>query len=134
MKKKTGIWIDSKKAVIVSLEENNHSLKTVDSSIESQERIPGEDKWYTRFGNQFLNFEKRKRNRRAQDVKKYLTNVISEIKDTEEVVILGPAGMKKELVKFIHYDNQLSFNLRGTETAESMTENQLVAWVKNYYQ
>jgi stalled ribosome rescue protein Dom34 len=134
MKKKTGIWIDSKKAVIVSLEENNHSLKTVDSSIESQERIPGEDKWYTRFGNQFLNFEKRKRNRRAQDVKKYLTNVISEIKDTEEVVILGPAGMKKELVKFIHDDNKLSFNLRGTETAESMTENQLVAWVKNYYQ
>ena len=134
MKKQTGIWIDSKKAVIVSLEENNHTLKIVDSSIESQERTPGEDKWFTRFGNQFLNFERRKKNRKSHEVKKYLTNVISEVKDAEEVVLFGPAGMKKELEKVIHDDNKLSFNLRGVETADSMTDNQMVAWVKNYYQ
>ena len=50
MKKQAGIWIDAKKAVIVFLEGNNHTLKTIHSNIESRERIPGQTKWFTRLG------------------------------------------------------------------------------------
>lgn len=133
MKKQTGIWIDSKKAVIISIVEKKHTLKTIHSSIESQERIDGEVKWFTRFGNQFLNFEKRKKNRRNSEVKKFLTSIKSEIKESDELVLFGPASMKKELAKIIHEDSQLSPILKGVKTADSMTDNQLVAWVKNYF-
>ncbi len=133
MKKQTGIWIDTKKAVIICLEEDNHTLKTIDSLIESNERIPGEGRWFTRFGNQFLNFEKKKRNRRNSEVKKFLTIIKTEIKDSDELVLFGPASMKKELVKIIHEDSQLSPMLKGVKTADSMSDNQLVAWVKNYF-
>lgn len=41
MKNQTGIWIDTKKAVIVFLEEDSHKGSYVFSFIEGRERIPG---------------------------------------------------------------------------------------------
>jgi len=42
MKRQTGIWIDTKQAVIINLEENGHSVNLINSGIESRIRIPGE--------------------------------------------------------------------------------------------
>jgi hypothetical protein len=53
MLKKTGVWIDTKKAVLVFIEKKI-TVSTLYSLIEARERIPGEVKWYTRFGNSFL--------------------------------------------------------------------------------
>ncbi|MDP4284047.1 MAG: hypothetical protein Q8891_06460 [Bacteroidota bacterium] len=134
MKKQTGIWIDTKKAVIVFLDKSDHMLKTIESNIESRERIPGETKLLTRFGNQFLNFEKKKENHRANEIREYLKKVTNELNDTDELVLIGPASMKKELEKIILKDTTKSLVIKGVEPAESMTENQIVAWVKTYYQ
>lgn len=133
MKKQAGIWIDTKQAVIVFLEGNNHTIKTIHSGIENRERIPGETKWFTRFGNQFLNFEKRKKNRRANEIRNYLKDVVNEIRNADELILFGPAGMKTELEKAIWKDTTNSPVIRAVESADSMTENQMVAWVKNYF-
>ena len=134
MKKQTGIWIDTKKAMIVFLEENDYTIRIINSGMESRVRIPGEVKWFTRFANQYLNFEKKKENRRSNEIRNYLKNVVNEIRNAEELVLFGPAGMKTELEKMIQNDPVLSRVISGVETADSMTENQIVAWVKNYYQ
>jgi len=134
MKMKTGIWIDTKKAVIVFLDEDSHTVKTVDSLIESRERIRGESKWFTRFGSQFLNFETKKKNRRSNEIREYLKKVANEIKDTDELVLFGPAIMKTELEKIIRNEAKQPLVIKGVETADSMTENQMIAWVKQYYQ
>ncbi len=133
MKKQAGIWIDAKKAVIVFLEGSNHTIKAIHSNIESRERIPGETKWFTRFGNQFLNFEKRKKNRRANEIRNYLKDVVNEIQHSDELVLFGPASTKKELEKAVLMNAPHSPVIKAVETADSMTENQMVAWVKNYY-
>lgn len=133
MKKQVGIWVDTKQAVIVFLEGNNHTVKTIHSNIESRERIPGETKWFTRFGNQFLNFEKRKKNRLANETREYLKKVVNEIKVADELVLFGPAAMKIKLEKAIYNDTTHSPVIRAVTTVDSMTENQIVAWVKNYY-
>jgi len=134
MKKQTGIWIDTKKAVIVLLTENNQEVKNILSSIEGRERIPGETRAFSRFGFQFLDFGKKKKNRLAIEKREYLKNVIAAIKDANEIVLFGPAGMKIELEKTIQDDVVLASKLKAVETADSMTENQMVAWVKNHYQ
>jgi hypothetical protein len=134
MKKQTGIWIDTKKAVIVSLTENNHEVKTIPSSIQGRERITGETRAFSRFGFQFLDFAKKKKNRLANEKREYLKTVVAEIKNATEIVLFGPSGMKIELEKFIQDDTVLASRLRAVETADSMTENQMVAWVKNHYQ
>lgn len=132
MKKQIGVWINLKKAVITSLEENNHEIKTIYSSIEGRERIPGEKKAFTRFGNQVLEFGKKKQNRLANEKKEYLKKVLNELKGADEIVLSGPAGMKTELEKLIQDDTDLSSRLKGVETTDRMTENQIVAWVKKY--
>ena len=129
---RAGIWIDTEKAVIVFLKGKGHTIRIVDSLIESRERIPGESKMYTRFGVQFSNFETKKENRKNHEVQKYLEKVVAEIKDADEVVLFGPAEMKTELEKFMLKKSIQSPIIRRVETTDSMTQNQIVAWVKDF--
>ena len=133
-KMQAGVWIDTEKAVIVILKGKGHTIKIVDSLIESRERVPGEKKLYSRFGVQFSNFETKKENRKIHDVQHYLKKVVDEIKGTDEVVLFGPAEMKTELEKFMLKRSIQAPIIRRVETTDSMTQNQMVAWVKDFYE
>jgi stalled ribosome rescue protein Dom34 len=134
MNKKTGIWIDSKKAVIVNVSNDIPQVSVIESDINSRERIPGKGKWYTRFGRQFINFEKRKQRRHQHEVTLYLRNVKEALDNPEELVVFGPGLIKTELEKMIHNDPALQDTLKYVETTDSMTENQMVAWVKDFFE
>jgi len=135
MKKQVGIWIDTKKAVIISLKKNGEDIKIVNSFIEGRERVAGEKKLgkSSRFEIQFSNFEKKKENRKIHEVQNYFRKVVNEIKDTDEVVLFGPAEMKTELEKFILNKSLQAPIIKRVETTDSMTKNQMVAWVKKFY-
>ncbi|MEQ8302861.1 MAG: hypothetical protein RIB47_05675 [Cyclobacteriaceae bacterium] len=133
MKHNLGIWIDSKKAIFVHLKDGKKEVTTFESGIDSKERIPGETKQFVRFGNQFSNLEKQKENRYQQQMKGYLKEVADQLIEADSFVIFGPAGVKHELEKLILKRSDLSSKLRGVETTDSMTENQIAAWVINYF-
>jgi stalled ribosome rescue protein Dom34 len=106
----------------------------VKSFIEGRERVAGEKKLFARFGYQFPNFEKKKENRKIHEAQNYFREVVNEIKDADEIVLFGPAEMKTELEKFILNESLQVPVIKRLETTESMTQNQMVAWVKNFYQ
>ena len=133
MKKLTGIWIDHEKALIITLDSGQHKLKTIESDIVTRDRIDGETKSYGRFGDQSLSQEKHKERRIKEQTSNYLKNLLSEIKDADELVLFGPANMKKELEKQILHNAKLAPKLKAVVSADSMTENQMIAWVKNFY-
>jgi stalled ribosome rescue protein Dom34 len=133
MEKQTGIWLDKEKAVIINLKEGTHTIKHLESSITTRERFQGEGKRFGRFGNQFLSMESKKRNMAKNQSEEYLKNIINEIKSVDKLVLFGPAEMKTHLEKAIRKDNLISKKLVAVEAADNMTENQLVAWVKEYY-
>jgi hypothetical protein len=133
MKKQTGIWIDKEKAILITLFNGDHVIKNIESDIVTKERDSGESKDFTKFGNQFLNSEKKKANKLKQQTDNYLGKVILDIKKSDEVVIFGPAKMKTELEKVIRNNNDVSGKLLEVKTVDKMTENQLVAWVKEYF-
>jgi len=58
---------------------------------------------------------------------------LAEIKDATEIALFGPAGMKIELEKIIQDDAVLASRIKAVETADSMTDNQMAASVKNHY-
>ena len=58
MKKNIGIWIDTKQAFVIKLSNNSHTIKTIESNIETRERVEGESKKFGRFGGQYLTYEK----------------------------------------------------------------------------
>lgn len=133
MKIQTGIWLDNEKAAIITLKTFGYKLNTIASDIITKERFDGETKKYGRFGNQSLSPEKHKERRIKEQTSNYLKNLISEIKNVDELVLFGPANMKKELKKQILLDTTLAPKLKAVLSADSMTKNQMVAWVKEFY-
>ena len=133
MEKRTGIWLDKEQAIIISLSAGKHTVKRLESKITTRERFPGEGKRFGRFGSQYLSLESKKRNMVKNQSEGYLKKIISEIKYVDKLVLFGPAEMKVQLKKAILKNNLISNKLIAVESADNMTENQLVAWVKKYY-
>lgn len=133
MKKNIGIWIDTKQAVIIELSDEKHSVKKMESNIETRERTSGESKKFGRFGGQYLTFEKNRLNRRNEQTNQFLKLLLKEIENCDSIVLFGPAKMKKLLKKEIKNNIQIAPKLEGVFKAGLLTENQMVAWVKDFY-
>ncbi len=131
--KKTGIWLDQKEANIITLADDSFQKKTIYSDIETRERFEGEKKQFGRFGDQYLNNEQSKSNRISEQTNRYLNAILSELKNTDELFLFGPAQTKVKLEKGILNNPDLSSKLKEILNAEKMSENQKVAYVKEYF-
>lgn len=128
--KQIGVWIDTQRAVIISFNGDSKNIETIYSDIETRERVEGESRSNARFGEQHIDSEKNKESRLSGQRKLFLDDIILKIKNIDEVVFFGPAGMKNHLEK----QARLGHHLMGIERADSMTENQMVAWVRAYFE
>lgn len=133
MKNQTGIWIDKEQAFIIDVFGKKHTLKCIKSGIDTRERVPGESNDSSRFGNQHVNSDDHKEHRLEEQRSLFFKSIIEEIKNTETIVVFGPAEMKNELQKELVVNTFTKNKLIKVETADSMTENQVVEWVKEYY-
>jgi hypothetical protein len=133
MKKNIGIWIDSKEAFIISISNKKHHIKKIESNIEFKERVEGESKKYGRFGGQYITYEKNRQNRRNEQTNTFFKNLLKEISNCNKVVLFGPSNMKILLEKEIQNNMQIKDTLEGVYNCDSITENQMVAWVKDFY-
>ena len=130
---KSGVWVDAKKAIVVKLDQEDKTFKVIDSGIETRERTDGEKKKFGRFAHQFLSFEKRKQRKQADQEKRYFKVIIQELSGADDVVLFGPSSTKHKLEKEIKGMKNAPFNLKGVEDADSMTDNQVGAWVNQYF-
>ena len=133
MKKQTGIWIDSTKAIIVTLENGkevmNEILSDLENSVYDKEGEAG-----SFFGNQHVNSEKTVDERKKNHMKTYLTEIIEFVHESDELYIFGPAEAKTKLEQRINDENStIAAKLKAVETSDSMTSNQIVAQVKKFY-
>lgn len=133
MKNRAGIWIDAKQAVVVFLEDQKSRIKKLQSTIDSRVRVPGEGKWFTRMGSQFFDFSYKKKAHRLRDRVAFFKEVQNEISGVDQLVLFGPAAKKNELKKYLLENGTEATIIRGVETADSMTDNQVVAWVIEYF-
>ncbi len=131
--KKVGIWLDQKEANVITLFENTQQNKIIYSDIETRERFKGETKQFGRFGEQFLNYEKGQQKRIEDLTNRYLNKIIEEINNVDEIMLFGPAQTKNKLEKLILINPNLSSKLKGVQVSDSMTKNQKIAYVKNYF-
>lgn len=133
MKKNIGIWIDTKQAIIIKLSNDKHSVKIIDSDIETRERVAGESKKFGRFGGQYMTFDKNKLNKRNEQTNHFIKSLLKEIENCESVVLFGPSKMKNIFAKELSKNLQLTNKLMGVFNSKLLTENQMVAWVKDFY-
>ena len=129
----TGIWIDTKQAKIIHIKGKEHKVDAILSEIETKEREDGEKGNQGRMGDQFLDPEKHRDNRLNEQSKAFLKETINAIKTESSFVIFGPSSMKLKLENEIKEQKDLKSKLDGVKTADSMTDNQLAAWVRDFY-
>lgn len=133
MLKHVGIWMDKRKAIIIVIHPEGELMTTIRSNVEefhpkggSGTRLKG--------GPQDVVQDSKYMEREKHQYKEYFKNVISSLPEFDSLVVFGPAQtghrFDKELATLNH---SLHNKLVGVETADSLTDNQVVAWVKEYF-
>jgi stalled ribosome rescue protein Dom34 len=131
--KNTGIWLDKNKALIVNIENDVETLKRITSNIEHFNVQGGSG---TRFkgGPQDVVQDSKYLKREKHQLKDYFKNIALELKDTDALVIFGPAETNEKFGKELQ-DNYSEINtkIKGIKKTDSMTDNQVKAWVRDFF-
>lgn len=120
MKSNVGLWIDHRKAVIVSLRNREEEIREIPSHMEKHVRFSG--------GAQETSAEDQRDRRFAG----HLDKVVSCIRDADSILILGPGEAKVELKTRLEGE-ALGGRIAGIETMDKMTDRQRAAKVREHF-
>lgn len=126
MKNKIGLWIDHRQAVIVTITGEGEEIKKVNSGMEKHVRFSGgasadhagEDTRDRQFGNHLTS---------------YYEKIAALLREAESIHIIGPGEAKTEL-QVVLKKAGLKERVSSVEAADKMTERQIAARVKEYFQ
>jgi stalled ribosome rescue protein Dom34 len=124
MNAKLGIWIDRKKAVIVSVARDHSAVTHLRSSVRPHGHYHG-----ARDGGG----EKKYEARHEQHVAHFVDAVARHIERGDEVLILGPGESRSALARRVRQIKALKGVATTTSAADKLTEAQLVATIRRRY-
>jgi len=130
---KLGIWIDLNEAQIVQIENAKLSIKTIKSDINIG-RIKGGSRSKIPWGPMDKVSESKQLAKRESQLKSYLETVSQVLNINDELLLVGPAQTKTRFKKFLLDNNLIKSQNIEVQAEDSMTENQLVAMVKYYFE
>ncbi|MGB5362126.1 MAG: hypothetical protein WBN17_02360 [Aureibaculum sp.] len=131
--KKTGIWLDKKKALIVDLENGNETLLTVKSNVEDF-HISGGSGTRLKGGPQDVVQDSKYLEREKHQLSNYFKDLASKIESSHEIVLFGPAGTNEKFYKELQNKYKaIGEKVKDVLKSDSMTSNQVVALIKKYY-
>jgi hypothetical protein len=119
-----GVWIDHKKAVIVSASEGRITTQTVQSDVDAHPHYGGQ---------QDGGGEKKYEERHRQSLERYYDEVIAQLAEPEALLIFGPGEAKLELQARLGRSGRPSPPSIEIETADKLTDPQIVAKVKGHF-
>jgi hypothetical protein len=122
MKKTVGLWIDHDRAVIAFIAGRETEVKLIDSNIEKHHRQSGVE----------TPADDVRQRELTVHLNNYYDEVISCIRNSDSILILGPGEAKGELKKRLE-KNHLGERIIGIETADKMTDHQIVAHVRERF-
>lgn len=73
--------------------------------------------------------------RRAKEDQTYYEDVTAALADSSEILVVGPAMAKLELIKHVHkHNHDVARRIIGVETVDHPTDRQLVAYARRYFE
>ena len=134
MATKVGIWIDKRLAKIISIENTEVHLTTIKSDLEEY-RPKGGSGTRMKGGPQDVVQDSKYLEREKHQLKAYFNKVIISLPEFDSLVIFGPSQTGQKFAdELSNYHKDLHGKITGVETADSITDNQLKAWVKQYFE
>jgi len=125
MKRKVGLWIDHRKAVIVLVTDEGEETRLIESDMEKHIR-------FASGSSQDGSAESTRDRQFASHLGGYYDKVIACIRDAESILIFGPGEAKGELEKRLE-NKELGGRIVGIETVDKMTDRQIAARVRQHF-
>lgn len=119
-----GVWIDHKRAVIVSLVAGEATSRTLESDVRAHPHFAG---------SQEGGGEKKYEERFNQQLDRYYDDVIAQIGKPDALLLFGPGEAKQQLKERLSHSKAFLGSAVTLESADKMTDPQIVAKVKEHF-
>ena len=133
MKKQIGLWIDHKRAVILTMSEQGENIQKIESGMGRHIRYRGATHPRTPYSAQYQQGDDQLDNKFTEQLNKFYGKVIAHIRMADSVLIFGPGEAKSELEKRLIHE-KVKVQVVGIETADKMTDRQIAAKVRRHFQ
>ncbi len=128
------VWIDHRKAVIVTFVDDHSLTHTIQSKMESHTRFhSGSREKNVPYGAQHGDTERQRDARFEGHLHRYYQIVLGSIKGATELLILGPGESKKELEKNVRHEGEFRNTQITVQPADKMTQAQLIAAARRQF-
>jgi len=132
MKREVGLWIDHRKAVIVTIENEIEVTREIKSNMEKHVRFSGDSHSKDPNNAQEATAEDMRDRQFENHLNDYYEGIISLIRDADSIWIFGPGEGKVELENRLKRED-LGGRIVGVETVDKMTDNQIAAKVRDHF-
>ena len=132
MTTQAGLWIDHRKAVIVTVSDEGDTTEVVKSNVERHVGHSGGPRAGGSHGSRAGAGEDTRERRFEGQLNKYYDEVVACIREAEAILILGPGEAKGELKTRLEHDG-LGARIVGVETVDKMTDRQIAAKVRERF-
>lgn len=118
MTRHVAIWIDHQEAKIYRIDAENIDATKVEAPGRHVHRHPTVTAEHNH----------------PADLRRFFGDVVHAVEDAEEILIVGPASAKLELIKYVHKHHPgLEPKVIGVETVDHPSDGQLVAYARRYF-
>ena len=129
MATQAGLWVDHRKAVIVTVSGETDTTKLVESNVEKHVRYSGGSGSGGSHGSREGTGEDTRERHFEGQLSKYYDEVIACVRDAEAILIFGPGEASGELQKRIEHAG-FGSRIVGVERVDKMTDRQIAAKVR----
>ena len=126
MKKEIGLWIDHRKAVVVTITAAGEEIKKIVSGMEKHVRFTNGT------GSQNGSSEDVRDRQFDNHLNAYYDQIIALVRDADAIQIFGPGEAKGELEKRLEHEG-LKDHILAIEAADKMTDHQISAKVRERF-
>jgi hypothetical protein len=132
MTHKTGIWIDHRKAVIVTVLDGSEQVDTIASNVEKHPERDGDSPLKGRYEAQQVPADDKRQRALTGHMSAFYDTVIGKIASADVIFIFGPGEAKGELKRRLEHQ-KLGSRVSALETADKLTDRQIGARVRQHF-
>lgn len=133
MKREVGLWIDHRKTVIVTVENEVEMIREIRSNMEKHVRFSSGTRSKAPFKTHKATAEDMRDRQFGAHLGRYYEGIVSLIKDADSIWIIGPGEAKVELENQLKRD-EMGGRIVGIETVDKLTDRQIAEKVRQHFQ
>ena len=129
---RAGIWIDHRKAVIVTIDAEEERTTVLFSAVEKHQERSGDSPLHGRYEALQVPADDRRQRTLTQGLNVFYDSVIAAVHSAESLLICGPGEAKGELKKRFEKKG-LGGRIAAVETEDRMTDRQIAAKTHEFF-